>query len=108
MATRTDDAEDQPLLASQQPNYEGAENASVQVANSDRPADIVKRTSVWTAIWYIVLLTGGTLALVFFIKGFIDAGDVDVGLSRLSPGQNLTSLDSSILRGHSSVLWEVG
>ncbi|KAI9456835.1 mitochondrial carrier [Lactarius psammicola] len=80
MATRTDGTEDQPLLAFQQPDYEGIENASVQVANGDRPADILGKTSVWTVIWYIVLLTGGTLALIFFIKGFIDAGDVDFDL----------------------------
>ena len=86
MATRKDSAEDQPLLASQQPNYEGAEEASVQAENGDEPTDIVQKTSVWTVIWYIILLTGGTLALIFFVKGFIDAGDVDVGLSRIPAG----------------------
>ena len=80
MATRTDSAEDQPLLASQPPNYEGTENASIQVANGDRP------TTVWMVICYIIMLTGSSLALVFFIKGFIDAGDSDVGLLRLTLG----------------------
>jgi hypothetical protein len=55
----------------------------MQVANGDRPAD---KTSVWKVICYIILLAGGSLALVFFVKGFIDAGDVDVGLLRLLLG----------------------
>ena len=86
MATREDSAESQSLLASQQPNYEGAEDVSVEAGNADQPRDIVQvqKTSVWTVIWYTILLTGGILALVFFIKGFIDAGDVDVSLSRIS------------------------
>ena len=79
MATRTDGAEDQPLLASQPPNYEGAENASMQVANGDQPAD---KTTAWKVLWYVILLTGGSLALAFFVKGFIDAGDVDVSFCR--------------------------
>ncbi|KAH9051336.1 mitochondrial carrier [Lactarius deliciosus] len=78
MATQTDGAEDRPLLASQQPNYDGIENASAEAANGDQPAD--KQTIMWTVIWYIVLLSAGTLALVFFIKGFIDAGDVNFDL----------------------------
>ncbi|KAI9439215.1 mitochondrial carrier [Lactarius indigo] len=78
MATQTDGAEGRPLLVSQQPNYEGIENASVEAANGNQPTD--KQTTMWTVIWYIVLLIGGTLALVFFIKGFIDAGDVDFDL----------------------------
>lgn len=80
MTTQTDSAEAQPLLASPQTNYEGIEDASVQVTNGDEL--IVEKTSPWTVLLYIGLLTGGILALIFFIKGFIDAGDVDVGLSR--------------------------
>lgn len=106
MATQTDGAEDQPLLSSQSPNYEGTEDASIQGANGDRaPAD---KTTVWVVIWYIVLFAGGSLALVFFIKGFIDAGDVDVGFVETFTRLELTSLGSSILKEHSSVLWEVG
>jgi hypothetical protein len=85
MATQTDSAEGRPLLASPQANYEGIEDASVQVTSEDQPT--VEKTSPWTVLSYIVLLTGGILALIFFIKGFIDAGDVDVRLSvEISPG----------------------
>ena len=85
MATRKDSAEDQPLLASQQPNYEGTEDTAVRVENGEQSIDELQKTSVRTVIWYIILFTGGTLALIFLIKGFIDAGDVDVGLSKISP-----------------------
>ncbi|KAH8985401.1 mitochondrial carrier [Lactarius akahatsu] len=78
MATQTDGAENRPLLAFQQPNYEGIENASAEAANGDQQVD--KQTTMWTVIWYIVLLSAGTLALVFFIKGFIDVGDVNFDL----------------------------
>lgn len=77
MEAQTDSAEGRPLLASPQTSYEGAEEA---VTNADQTT--AEKTSPWTVLWYIVLLTGGILALIFFIKGFIDAGDVDVGLSR--------------------------
>ena len=80
MEAQTDSAEGRPLLASPQTSYEGAEEASVPVTNADQTT--AEKTSPWTVLWYIVLLTGGILALIFFIKGFIDAGDVDVGLSR--------------------------
>lgn len=80
MTAQTDTAEDRPLLDSPQTNYEGAEEASVQVTNAEQTT--AGKTSLWTILWYIVLLTGGILALIFFIKGFIDAGDADVGLSR--------------------------
>jgi len=49
----------------------------MQVANGDRVAD---KTTVWMVVRYIVLLTGGSLALVFFVKRFTDAGDVDSDL----------------------------
>jgi len=82
MAIRTDDVEGQPLLVSQQPNYEGTENTSAEGVNGDRGTIKVEQMSVRMVILYIVLLIGGTLALVFFIKGFIDAGDVEASPSR--------------------------
>jgi hypothetical protein len=86
MSTVTDDGERQPLLQGSQPTE--SISTSVLVADPETPTDadaakpdsVERTTDVWTVLWYIILVSGGTLALVFFIKGFIDAGDVDVSL----------------------------
>ena len=84
MSTLTDDPERQPLLPPQQQgvdNSQTAENVTTTVPSDDLPTnanvakpDIKENTYLWTALW----VAAGTIVLVFFIKGFIDAGDVDV------------------------------
>ncbi|KAI0263649.1 mitochondrial carrier [Gloeopeniophorella convolvens] len=97
MSTPTSDPERQPLLASEQPNYVGPapthdDSASAPEASHDGPtpadaSDAAKpaareKASVWLILWYIVLVSAGTLALVLLIKGFIDTGDVDFDLKK--------------------------
>ncbi|KAI0299983.1 mitochondrial carrier [Multifurca ochricompacta] len=93
MSTLTSDAERQPLLASRQPGSQPAEHISVPIVNQDtdlltdvesnKPEpDIDGQTSVWTVLWYIILVSGGTLSAAIFIKSFIDAGDVDFDFKR--------------------------
>jgi hypothetical protein len=89
-----DDPERQPLLSPQQLNADNPE-ASGSVTATD-PADdlatdadvlrpeVPRTTYLWTVLWYTILVVVGTLILVLFIKGFIDAGDVDVSLLCLS------------------------
>jgi hypothetical protein len=92
MSTLTDDPERQPLLPPQRQGVDDsqtAENATATVPSDDLPtnadaakpdADVEGRTYLWTVFWYIIWTAAGILILVFFIKGFIDAGDVDVSL----------------------------
>ena len=37
-----------------------------------------KRAGAWTIAWYILLAVVVTVGIVFFVKAFIDADDVDV------------------------------
>jgi hypothetical protein len=90
MSTLTDDPERQPLLPPQRQdvdNTQTAENVTATVPSDDLPTngdaakpDIERKTDLWTVLWYIIWISAGILILVFFIKGFIDAGDVDVSL----------------------------
>ncbi len=90
MSTPIDDPERQPLLSPQQLNVDNPE-ASGSVAATDPTDDLAtdadvlrpeveRKTYPWTVLWYTILVVAGTLILVLFIKGFIDAGDVDVSL----------------------------
>jgi hypothetical protein len=86
----TGDAERQPLLASQQQGAQGSQSTnSISVpttanpeiptdADVSAPDDVEQKTYIWTVLWYIILVSAGVLALVLIIKGFIDAGDVNV------------------------------
>ena len=89
MSTLTDDPERQPLLPSTQQSTESSqttENVTTTVTNDDplpiyadtNKPDPEERAHLSTILWYTALVAAGILALVFFIKGFIDAGDVDV------------------------------
>ena len=90
MSTLTDDSERQPLLPPQRQgadNSQTAENVTATVPSDDLPTsadaaepDIEGKPYLWTVLWYIIWIAAGILVLVFFIKGFIDAGDVDVSL----------------------------
>jgi hypothetical protein len=96
MSTLTDDPERQPLLLPQQQGVENsqiAENVTATVPSDDLPTnanvakpDIEEKKYLWTVLWYVIWVAAGTLVLVFFIKGFIDAGDVDVSLLYLTHG----------------------
>jgi hypothetical protein len=46
--------------------------------------DVEEKASLSTIFWYTIWVAAGTLALVLFIKAFIDAGDVDVSLLYLA------------------------
>ncbi len=96
MSPLTDDPERQPLLPPQQQGVESPENAgniTTTVTNDDSPptdTDTDARNSVLkkmpnlsTVLWYTICLAAGTIVLVFFIKGFMDACDINVGLLSL-------------------------
>jgi hypothetical protein len=95
MSTLTNDPERQPLLLPEQQgvdNSRTAENVTATVPSDDplsndnvAKPDIEEKTHLWTALRYTIGVVGGVLILVFFIKGFIDAGDVDVCLLWLAP-----------------------
>ena len=92
MSTSLDDAERQPLLSPQQQSVDDSQNSgnvAATVTPDDPPSDanlnvtkpdLEVKTYLWTVLWYIILVVAGVVILVFFIKGFIDAGDVDVSL----------------------------
>jgi hypothetical protein len=95
MSTLTDDPERQPLLPSRQQSAESSQttgNVTTTVTNDDplpiyvdtSKPDPEERAHLSTILWYTVWVAAGILALVFFIKGFIDAGDLEVSLSYLS------------------------
>jgi hypothetical protein len=100
MSTSLDDAERQPLLSQQQQSVDNSqtiEYVTATVTPDDLPTDdanVTKpdldlKTHLWTILRYITLAAAGVLILVFFVKGFIDAGDVDVSLFL----SHLTSFD---------------
>jgi hypothetical protein len=92
MSPITDDPEHQPLLPSRQQSVESSQttgNVTTTVTNDDllpinaadaSMPDVEEKASLSTALWYTIWVAAGTLALVLFIKAFIDAGDVDVSL----------------------------
>jgi len=90
MSTSLDNAERQPLLSPQQRSVDDSQTieyvtATVTPDDSPTDANVTKpdpevKTYLWTLLWYFILVVAGIFVLVFFIKGFIDAGDVDVSL----------------------------
>lgn len=90
MSTSLDDTERQPLLPPQQRSVDDPQtigNVTATATPDDLPTDanvtkpdLEVKTYLWTVLWYTILVAVGILILVFFIKGFIDAGDVDVSL----------------------------
>ncbi|KAH9981674.1 mitochondrial carrier [Russula compacta] len=82
----TDDQERQPLLSPKPPTIEDytTGNVTVTVANDDLQTDVdtnsldpQEKAYLWAALWYLVFVVAGAVAVAFFIKGFIEAGDVD-------------------------------
>jgi hypothetical protein len=111
MSPLMDDPERQPLLPPQQQGVESPENTgniTTTVTNDDSPTtdtDTDARNSVLekmpnlsTVLWYTIWLVAGIIVLVFFIKGFMDACDINVGLLSLMLHTVLTFLGSSISR----------
>ncbi|KAA1474392.1 mitochondrial carrier [Dentipellis sp. KUC8613] len=92
--------EHQPLLGPQKPtSYSKAasdsDDTAVEVeitaadeeaaipAEVDQPIELPKRkTTVWLVLWYTLLLVIASLAIGFFVKGFMDADDVDFDLGK--------------------------
>ncbi|KAK7682006.1 hypothetical protein QCA50_014970 [Cerrena zonata] len=78
------DSERQPLLSKSSDDH-----ASVTVvgegsdSGSSTPQPVPeKKRSWWTIGWYSFLTVAGTFLLALFIKGFIDADDVDFDLRK--------------------------
>src|SRR5262245_10972072 len=71
-------SETQPLLTSSDAlsdieiNVEADDESPVETDHSPQ------RPNPWTIAWYIVLTITGLLLLAMIVKGFIDAGDIDV------------------------------
>ena len=93
MSSLTDDPERQPLLPPRPQSVERSQttgNVTTTVTNDDElpidadadtsKPDFEEKANLSTILWYTIWVTAGILILVFFIKGFIDAGDVDVSL----------------------------
>ncbi|TFY66814.1 hypothetical protein EVG20_g4278 [Dentipellis fragilis] len=92
--------EHQPLLGSQKhTSYSKAasdsDDTAVEVeitaadeeaaipAEADQPIELPKRkTTVWLVLWYLLILVIASLAIGFFVKGFMDADDVDFDLGK--------------------------
>ncbi|KAF8465131.1 mitochondrial carrier domain-containing protein [Russula ochroleuca] len=88
MSSLTDDPERQSLLPPRQQSVEGSQttgNVTTTVTNDDplpiqadaSEPDLEQKTYLSTVLWYTVWLAVGTLILVLFIKGFMDACDID-------------------------------
>ena len=95
MSTLADDPERQPLLPSRQQSVESSQitgNVTIVVTNDDplpvdadtNKPDPEEKAQLSTILWYTTCVAAGTVALVLFIKSFIDAGDTDVSLLYLS------------------------
>ena len=103
MSQLTDDPERQPLLSAQQQSVENLQ-ATGNIITTDTHDDsppidtdasnpgLEKKPSLLTILWYTIWVAVGIIALVFFIKGFYDACDINVSL--LSP-----SLDTFVILG---------
>jgi hypothetical protein len=93
MSQLTVDPERQPLLPSQQQSVENSQttgNITTTDANDDSSpiADnpgLEKKPSLLTILWYTMWIAVGIIALVFFIKGFFDACDINVSPLSLTP-----------------------
>lgn len=97
MSQLTDDPERQPLLPPQQQSAEDSQTTgnitTTPDTHDDLPpidtnasnAGLEKKPSLSTILWYTIWLAAGTIALVFFIKGFYDACDIHVSLLLLTP-----------------------
>jgi hypothetical protein len=86
-----DDPERQPLLPSRQQSVESSQitgNVTIVVTNDDplpvdadtSKPDPEEKAQLSTILWYTTFVAAGTVALVLFIKSFIDAGDTEVSL----------------------------
>ncbi len=96
MSQLTDDPERQPLLPPQQQGVENSqtnENITTTITDDDSPPIVTdasnpdleeKKPSLSTILWYTIWVAAGVIALVFFIKGFYDARDVNVSLLSLT------------------------
>jgi hypothetical protein len=96
MSQLTDDPERQPLLLPQQQSVENSQ-ASGNITTTDTQEDspaidtdagnpvLEKKTSLFTILWYTIWVAVGIIVLVFFIKGFYDACDINVSLLSLTP-----------------------
>ena len=95
MSTLADDPERQPLLPSRQQSVESSQitgNVTIVVTSDDplpvdadtNKPDPEEKADLSTILWYTACVAAGTVALVLFIKSFIDAGDTDVSLLYLS------------------------
>jgi hypothetical protein len=96
MSQLTDDPERQPLLAPQQQSVESVQTTG-NINTTDAPDDsppidtdtsspgVEKKPSLSMILWYTIWVALGIIALVFFIKGFYDACDINVSLLSLTP-----------------------
>ncbi|TFY73588.1 hypothetical protein EWM64_g10424, partial [Hericium alpestre] len=92
------DQEREPLLASQKPPSYHETLATGELATvvdvipvthedaspaggADQPLP-EKKLSAWVVFWYIVLISLCTVAVGFFVKGFMDSDDVDFDLGK--------------------------
>ena len=92
MSQLTDDPERQPLLPPQQQSIENAQTTTTTDTPDDSPIDtnavnpvLEKKLSLSTILWYTIWVAAGIIALVFFIKGFYDACDINVSRLSLTP-----------------------
>ena len=95
MSQLTDDPERQPLLPPQQESVENSQttgNTTTDTHDDSPPIDtdagnpiLEKKPSLFTILWYTIWVAVGIIALVFFIKGFYDACDINVSLLSLTP-----------------------
>jgi hypothetical protein len=98
MSQLTDDPERQPLLPPQQPSVENSQSQTTgNIPTSDTHDDsppintdasnpgLYKKPSLFTILWYTIWVAVGIITLVFFIKGFYDACDINVSLLSLTP-----------------------
>jgi hypothetical protein len=98
MSQLTDDPERQPLLPPQQQSVEDSQTTgNIATTDSDThddspPTDTdasnpgpEKKPPLSTILWYTTWVVVGIIALVFFIKGFYDAADINVSVLSLTP-----------------------
>lgn len=82
----SDDNERQPLLRPKddrmQPlDLEAPEEGDALEGSEISPEEVnkvVKRRTWWTYLWWFILFSASLVILALFIKGFIDADDVEV------------------------------
>lgn len=96
MSQLTDDPERQPLLPPQQQSVENSQTTgnitTTDTHDESPPIDtdagnpvLDKKPSLFMILWYTIWVAVGIIALVFFIKGFYDACDINVSLLSLTP-----------------------